>query len=348
MYSWKPAPRNGPTSPRTIPDKMKKGIAYFGVRNPERAVEDLEEIKKAGFTHVLHTWSEEDFQYYPETMKKIIADSVGLGLKVYVNPWGVGRVFGGEAYSEITARNHSLCQVSLDGKPSVAACPNHPDFRAYMHRWIEAVCDTQAETVFWDEPHFYFEKGKLENWACLCPECKKKFRSAFGYEMPGSLTRDVKTFRENSLVEFLSEMTADVHARGKRNCVCLLPPWFPAGLDCWDRVASLSSVDEIACDPYWERGASGESIQKTYADVSEKIFRLGKDFGKEPQMWIKNYQIARGREDDIRIATGEAIAAGIENIFAWSFKGNAYLSALASDDPETVWRTQVEALQFRA
>lgn len=327
---------------------MKKGIAYFGVRNPERAVEDLEEIKKAGFTHVLHTWSEEDFQYYPETMKKIIADSVGLGLKVYVNPWGVGRVFGGEAYSEITARNHSLCQVSLDGKPSVAACPNHPDFRAYMHRWIEAVCDTQAETVFWDEPHFYFEKGKLENWACLCPECKKKFRSAFGYEMPGSLTRDVKTFRENSLVEFLSEMTADVHARGKRNCVCLLPPWFPAGLDCWDRVASLSSVDEIACDPYWERGASGESIQKTYADVSEKIFRLGKDFGKEPQMWIKNYQIARGREDDIRIATGEAIAAGIENIFAWSFKGNAYLSALASDDPETVWRTQVEALQFRA
>lgn len=327
---------------------MKKGIAYFGVRNPERAVEDLEEIKNAGFTHVLHTWSEEDLQYYPGTMKKIIADSVERGLKVYVNPWGVGRVFGGEAYSEITARNHTLSQISLDGRPSVAACPNHPDFRAYMHRWIEVVCDSQVETVFWDEPHFYFEKGNLENWACLCPECQKKFRATFGYEMPGSLTRDVKTFRENSLVEFLAEMTDDVHARGKRNCVCLLPPWFPAGLDCWDRVASLPAVDEIACDPYWERGASEESIRKTYAEVSERIFRLAKRFAREPQMWIKNYQIASGRENDIRIATDEAKTAGIENIFAWSFKGNAYLSALASDDPETVWKTQVEALQVRA
>ena len=37
---------------------MKKGIAYFGVRNPERIVDDLKEIRAAGFTHVLHTWSE--------------------------------------------------------------------------------------------------------------------------------------------------------------------------------------------------------------------------------------------------------------------------------------------------
>lgn len=323
---------------------MKKGIAYFGVRNPERALEDLEEIRSAGFTHVLHTFSEEDLQYYPGTMKKIIASSAEMGLKVYVNPWGVGRVFGGEAYSEITSRNHSLCQVSLDGKPVVAACPNHPGFRAYMHRWIEAVCDSQAETIFWDEPHFYFEKGKLENWACLCPECKKKFHAAFGYEMPNALTRDVKTFRENSLVEFLAEMTADVHARGKRSCVCLLPPWFPAGLDDWESVARLTSVDEIACDPYWERGASEESVQKTYAEVSARIFQLAKRFGKEPQMWIKNYQIEAGRENDIRIATGAARSAGIENIFAWSFKGNAYLSWLASDDPAAVWETQIEAL----
>ncbi len=324
---------------------MKKGIAYFGVRNPERTIEDLKEIKSAGFTHVLHTWSEEDLQYYPKTMKEIIASSTGLGLNVYVNPWGVGRVFGGEAYSEITARDHSLCQVSLDGKPSVAACPNNPGFRAYMHRWINTVCDTQAETIFWDEPHFYFEKGRLENWACLCPECQKKFRSAFGYEMPRSLTDDVKAFRENSLVEFLDEMTSDVHAHGKRNCVCLLPPWFPAGLDNWECVASLPAVDEIACDPYWECGASEESVQKTYAEVSAKIFQLSKKFGKEPQMWIKNYRIERGRENDIRLATKAARAAGIENIFAWSFKGNAYLSWLASDDPLAVWETQIEALR---
>lgn len=323
---------------------MKRGIAYFGVRNPDRAREDIGEIRAAGFTHVLHTWSEEDLQYYPRTMLEIIDISVDSGLKVYVNPWGIGRVFGGEAYSEITARDHSLCQVSLDGKPKVAACPNQPAFRDYMHRWIDTVCASRAETIFWDEPHFYFEKGKLENWACLCPECRKKFRKAFGYAMPENLTDDVKLFRENSLVEFLAEMTESVHAHGKRNSVCMLPPWFPAGLDDWNSVARLDSVDEIACDPYWERGASEDSIRKSYADVSVRIFETAKRFGKEPQMWVKNYQIESGRENDIRIATNEIRKAGVENIFAWSFKGNAYLSALASDAPEAVWKAQIEAL----
>ncbi len=323
---------------------MKKGIAYFGVRNPERIVDDLKEIRAAGFTHVLHTWSEEDEQYYPETMRKIIAISTELGLKVYVNPWGVGRVFGGEAYSELTARNHEMCQVSLNGKAAVAACPNHPEFRAYMHRWIESVCLSQVETIFWDEPHFYFEKGALENWACTCSVCQEKFLKRFGYAMPHELTPDVKKFREDSLVDFLSEMTSAVHRLGKRNCVCMLPPWFPAGLDNWDEIAHLDSVDEIACDPYWERGASLESIQKNYAQVSERIVQLATKFGKEPQMWIKNYQIERGREKDIQVATAEAIRAGVQNIFAWSYKGDAYLSWLASDDPEAVWKTQCRAL----
>ena len=61
-------------------------------------------------------------------------------------------------------------------------------------------------------------------------------------------------------------------------------------------------------------------------------------------MWIKNYQIERGREKDIQVATAEAIRAGVQNIFAWSYKGNAYLSWLASDDPEAVWKTQCRAL----
>lgn len=324
---------------------MKKGIAYFGVRNPDRAVDDLKSIRDAGFTHVLHTWSEEDEEYYPATMKELIAISESLGLKSYVNPWGVGRVFGGEAYSELTARNHSLCQVSQNGNMSVAACPNHPQFRAYMHRWISDVCQSKVETVFWDEPHFYFEKGHLENWACKCPCCREKFKDKFGFEMPNELTLEVKKFREDSLVDFLCEMTGDVHARNKRNCVCMLPPWFPAGLDNWERLAKLDSVDEIACDPYWERGASEKSIRESYAKTSERIFQIARQCGKEPQMWIKNYQIEKGREEDVAVATEEAVKAGIRNIFAWSYRGNAYLSWLASDDPDAVWKTQIRAMR---
>ena len=159
---------------------MIKGVSYFGVRTPKHALADMHDIKAVGFNAVLHTWSEEDQQYYYDTMREIVDRTAELGLTVYVNPWGVGRVFGGEAYSELTARNHDLCQVALDGKPKVAACPNHPEFRAYMHRWIESVCATKVSTIFWDEPHFYFEKGGLSNWSCRCEKCRGLFSARFG------------------------------------------------------------------------------------------------------------------------------------------------------------------------
>lgn len=321
-----------------------RGVSYFGVRSPRHVLSDMKDIQAAGFNAVLHTWSEEDQQYYFDTMKAIVDGSSDLGLNVYVNPWGVGRVFGGEAYSELTARDHDMCQVGVDGLPKVAACPNHPKFREYMHQWIATVCNTKASTIFWDEPHFYFEKGGLEKWSCRCERCKAKFKSRFGYDMPEQLTDDVKEFREDSLIDFLKEMTADVKNRGKRNCVCMLPPWFPAGLDDWDKIASLESVDEIASDPYWERGASEEWVREKYVETAAKLQNSARKFGKATQMWIKAYQIERGREKDLAIAVEESRKAGIENIFAWSYRGTETLSWLRSDDPITVEKTFESAL----
>lgn len=329
-----------------------KGVSYFGVRSPKHALADMASIKAAGFNAVLHTWSEEDLQYYFDTMKQIVDGSADMGLQVYVNPWGVGRVFGGEAYSELTARDHDMCQVALDGKPKVAACPNHPKFREYMHRWVEFVCNTKVSTIFWDEPHFYFEKGGLNNWSCRCETCRQNFSKRFGYEMPAKTfdnmtteqARDVKQFREDSLIEFLKEMTDDVHARGKRNCVCMLPPWFPAGLDDWGKVASLPSVDEVASDPYWEKGATEEWVREKYAETAKRLVEVASKYNKATQMWVKAYQIEAGRENDLAIATQESRKAGISNIFAWSYRGTETLSWLKSDDPNKVAETFRAAL----
>ena len=293
---------------------------------------------------MLHTWSEEDQQYYFDTMKELVDASADMGLEVYVNPWGVGRVFGGEAYSELTARNHDLCQVGVDGNPKVAACPNHPEFRAYMHKWIDSVCATKVSTIFWDEPHFYFEKGGLQNWSCRCPKCQAGFRERFGYEMPATAfdkmepdqARDVLQFREDSLIDFLKEMTEHVHKLGKRNCVCMLPPWFPAGLDDWGKVARLESVDEVASDPYWEKGATEEWVREKYAETARKLTDVAQQYGKDVQMWIKAYQIEAGRENDLAIAVEESRSAGIDNIFAWSYRGTETLSWLKSDRPDEV------------
>ena len=304
---------------------MKAGISYFGVRNPEWVRKDMKTVKEAGFNYVLHTFSEEDLQYYPQTMKEIIAVSKEEGLKVYVNPWGVGRVFGGEAYTELAARNPDMAQVCSDGKKLVAACPNSPAFRNYMKTWIETVCSCDIETVFWDEPHFYFEKNNPSLEACYCQYCSG-------------------TSKQKSLVSFLSFLTEEVHKLGKRNSVCLLPPWFPAGLENWDEVAKIPFVDEIGSDPYWEKGDSIERVREIYGEVSEKVMLLAKKHGKEAQMWIKNYHIEAETEHFVKEATEIAANAGIENIFAWSYLGSKYMDWLRSDNPELVWKTQIKAL----
>lgn len=319
---------------------MKTGISYFGVRNPEFVSIDLQQIASLEYTHILHTYSEEDLEYYQETMDQIISLSNKFGLKVYVNPWGVGRVFGGEAYSELAARNPDWAQYNCRDEKLVASCPNSKGFREYMYKWIDAVCQTDVETIMWDEPHFYFEKDNQEIWSCTCHVCKKLFRKKFGHSMPVSLTDSVKEFRNLSIVDFIDDMTKYVRSKGKRNSVCLLPPWFNDGIGSWDDIASLAAVDEIGCDPYWERGSKSAKISEDYHKVSQKIMATAEKYGKEAQMWVKNYQIVKNNEDSIAEATWAAFNEGIRNIFAWSYKGNAYLTKLKSDDPDKVWEMQ--------
>jgi len=322
---------------------MKTGIAYFGVRNPEFVSVDLQLIASLEYTHILHTYSEADLEYYQDTMDEIISLSNKFGLKVYINPWGVGRVFGGEAYSELAARNPDWAQYNSLDERLVASCINHQGFRDYMYRWIDAVCDTEVDTIFWDEPHFYFEKGREGVWACTCPVCQRKFRKRFGHPMPGSLTESVKQFRHESIVEFLKLMCNHVRTRGKRNSVCLLPPWFDAGVENWEEIASIPSVDEIGSDPYWKTDEKSATITKTYHEIAALVKRIADKYGKEAQMWIKNYDIPRNNEDAVAEATWASYNEGIRNIFAWSYKGSSYMTSLASEDPEKVWEIQTNA-----
>jgi hypothetical protein len=166
----------------------------------------------------------------------------------------------------------------------------------------------------------------------------------YGEEIPKIPDEKFNAFRQKSLVSFLSFLTEEVHKLGKRNSVCLLPPWFPAGLENWEEVARLPFVNEIGSDPYWEKGDSLEKVQKMYSEVSEKIASLAKACNREAQMWIKNYHIVAGTEHFIKEATEITAKAGIKNIFAWSYLGSKYMDCLRSDNPELVWKTQVESL----
>ena len=71
-----------------------------------------------------------------------------------MNPWGLGRTFGGEAESRFVTMNPDACQVLDDGRRVAAACLNNPRYRAFCAEWADAALDAGADLVFWDEPHW--------------------------------------------------------------------------------------------------------------------------------------------------------------------------------------------------
>ena len=115
-------------------------------------------------------------------------------------------------------------------------------------------------------------------------------------------------------------------------------------IDDWNKIAKLPAVDEIASDPYQEKGDAPELVKKHYRETAERLVETANRFGKDSQMWIKCYSIENGREEDIAEAVNVSYKAGIRNIFSWSYKASEYLSWLRSDNPEKAWNTYLHAL----
>ena len=91
-------------------EKIKTGVSYFGNRILRHVREDMEDIRAHNCDFVVHTVSEEDMAFYKGTMKDIVAVSRDAGLEVYLDPWAVGGIFGGETYSKFIQRNPILFQ----------------------------------------------------------------------------------------------------------------------------------------------------------------------------------------------------------------------------------------------
>src|SRR3954465_8762735 len=104
----------------------RAGCSYFGVRIPRHVRADMADLAARGYSGVLHTFSENDFAYYRDTMAAIVAISHSAGLTVLASPWGLGRTFGGEAESRWVAFHPEECQVLDDGRGGARPRPPQP------------------------------------------------------------------------------------------------------------------------------------------------------------------------------------------------------------------------------
>lgn len=346
----RPEPRPGGNA--TGEKSVKVGVSYFGVRHVRHVAEDLDRIADAGCTFVVHTFSENDLLYYRGTIDRIVELSHKRGLDVYLDPWGVGRVFGGEAFSSFLAEHPEDRQVTSDGTPVPHVCLGSTRFRDMLFSWISAAASAGAESVFWDEPHLYSVQKRGGPWACSCERCERRFAERFGHPMPRALTPEVEQFRVDSLTEFVDALAMEARSQGLGNAICLLPvdmgtesreeiEWPQQGL--WERIAALGSIDLFGTDPYWFHFC--RDMEPFVGEWAGRVRDLCVRHGKESQIWVQAFRVPRGRESEVRDAAFLASEMGIESLAAWGYEGCAAMSSLACDRPEVVWQILCETFR---
>lgn len=326
------------------------GTSYFGSRILRHVAADMDDLASRGYTGVLHTYSENDLAYYRDQMIRIVAASHDAGLEVQVGPWGLGGVFGGEAESIFAVRHPELGQVFADGRRVGSPCPTRPEFRAYVRQWAEAAVESGADRIFWDEPHWAHPRRFGEpdaNWTCVCASCRALFAERFGAAMPTALTEEVRAFREQVLVELLTELVDHVNSLGGRSTICLLPPveGHHVGVDRWEPVASIVGLDTLATDPYWS--FFDLDVTDFVGGQSSRLVSTARDYGLTPQIWVQGFWMGPEHAEEIHTAVAAARDAGVEDLWTWGYEACGHMSYLQTREPERVWNELTAALTGR-
>jgi hypothetical protein len=292
------------------------------------------------------------------------------GLEAWLDPWGLTGIFSGETFTRFPLDHPETWQVLSDGRRVGAACPNHPETRKFLRDWVDACAYIGGDVLFWDEPHFYigFWRGDFSGaWACYCDHCLPRFRDTFGADMPREFATEVRIFREASLLDLLTELSAYGHEKGLRNALCLIPTdlaqhGFPepeermraamarrlgeaapeaieavyhVGVGDFDTAAAIPSLDIFGCDPYWYSfGTDAEAFMREY---SRTAAQASAKHGRELQLWLQAFRVPEGREEELRTGMRVAEEVGATRIAAWSYRATESMSQIACARPGVVW-----------
>jgi len=323
-------------------------ISYYGISYVEHAEKDFKEMIDHGCTTVILAITEFDFNFWLPSIKVIVKKAKDMGLKVLLDPWGIGKYFGGEQVSLFLQNNIKHRQVSaLTDEVLPYACFNTNAFRDYFSN----ICITLAETsgadgFFWDEPHYAFPKsyasitgGAGEDWTCRCPECQKKFGEYYNYEMPKVLNDDVKQFRWREALFTLEDISKKLKQINSKleiiMCVhATINSYYVTelrGYDNWDMVARSPYFDVFSTTIInW-------ALPNTFfKEITEKTVAIAKKYNKQSERWLMNYYKQPENFDQMDSVVDLYESLGTDRLAAWTYRGG-YGTVLAAPDALKLW-----------
>ena len=330
------------------------GVSYYGVSYPEHAEKDFKEMIRHNCNAVILALSEFDIDFWFPNIIKITKVAKDLGLKVYLDPWGIGKWFGGEPPSLFLTNNPGNRQVSaFTNEVLPAVCFNTRAFQDYFYRICEKLAfEVDADGFFWDEPHYALPKsyasitgGAGDDWSCRCPVCQEKFKILYGYEMPRIMTKEVIAFRENNALQILkhaSELIKEI--RPESRIVCCVHATINTyyvkenrGYDDWEKVCKVDAFDVFSTT------ILNYNLPRSYfKSITERTVHVAKKHGKTSQRWLMGYY---SKPDDIKEIKDIAHLyrdMGVESLFAWTYRGG-HGTVLAAPHALEVWDMLGEA-----
>ncbi len=320
-------------------------VAYYGCPYPKHVEADLREIYEAGFTSITLCINEYEWPSVANAKRIVVDKARNMGLKVFVDIHGFGFFVPGH-FSIAVPNNPDWCEVDSRGRIyPIRGCPNNPDYKAWLKNSVgEIVYKLKPDGVFWDEPSLMVPRGWPEVWTCRCPVCRRIFREEYGYDMPYSLTEDIKKFRQDSVFKLLDELTSEVKRLDERlvNILCLMPEHTGMhGIYSWGPVLNLKSLDVFSTDPYW---IWGNRSFEWFIEWVNRALEASKKAGLKTQIWVELIKVPKGREPDVYKSVVKAVELGVDAIATWSFRAEEG-SELSCEDPEKAWKAMVEAVR---
>jgi len=296
---------------------MLVATSYFGNRILRHVGADVRRLRNEGFDIVVHTFSEGDLRFYRKTARDIVEVTKETGMRVWIDPWGVGGVFGGEAFSDAALHHQDWLQVAADGNKLPACCPSNPGFQGFMREWTDAALETGADAVFWDEPHFYSDENQRA--PCHCKYC-----------------RDLAEQGKPAIGTFLRDVCGRVRSRGGQNVVCVLPSTLER------KDTGLENVMNLGSTPFW---AMHDADPENYvALLGRELQAVASRARVQTHLWIQGFKIPAGREDEIRRSTIAAGQLGIDVIAIWGFDACESMSFLSCERPRIAWAAFLKAI----
>lgn len=330
------------------------GVSYYGISYPEHAERDFKEMVQHNCNAVILALSEFDIDFWFPSIIKVTKVAKDLGLKVYLDTWGIGKWFGGEPPSLFLTNNAGNRQVSaFTNEQLPAVCFNTKAFRDYFYGICEKLATSvDADGFFWDEPHYALPKsyasitgGPGDDWSCRCPVCQERFRALYGYEMPRIMTKEVIAFRENEALEILRHASERIKAiRPESKIVCCVHATINTyyvkenrGYDDWPKVCKVNAFDVFSTT------IINYNLPRSYfKSITQRTVDVARSYGKTPQRWLMGYYNEPEDLKEIKDIVHLYDEMGVESLFAWTYRGG-HGTVLAAPRALEMWDMLGEA-----